>query len=192
MSGELLDRLRRALAEPTPAAPPPPGKREAAVLLLIDPAEDGLPVLFLRRADHLRLHAGQIGLPGGSREVSDQDAVATALREAAEEVGLDPADVEVLGALPPRLTHRSDLWLTPIVALLRQPFAVRGDGFEVAEWFWLPLRDLLASRHRVEELQTEAGGAHPVHYFDVEGRTVWGVTGAIVHDLLERLRRPSG
>ena len=112
--------------------------------------------------------------------------MATALREADEEVGLDPSCVEILGALPPRLTHRSDLWLTPIAGLQRRPFTVRGDGHEVAEWFWVPLGALLTAPHRTEERTSEGGQHHLVHHYEAEGRTIWGVTGGIVHDLLER------
>ncbi len=187
MTGDLTERLRRAFDPRVPGGPPPPGKREAAVLMLFDPARAGLPLLFLRRSEHLRLHAGQIALPGGSREREDVDAVATALREAGEEVGLDPDDVEIIGVLPPRLTNRSDLWLTPVAGLQRRPFTVRGDGHEVAEWFWLPLEGLMTAAHRVEEWAREESEPRSVHFYDLEGRTVWGVTGAIVHDLLERL-----
>jgi 8-oxo-dGTP pyrophosphatase MutT (NUDIX family) len=187
VTSDLVERLRRAFAVPSPAVPPPLGKREAAVLLLFDPGEDGLPLLFVRRAEHLRLHAGQIGLPGGSREAGDRDLVATALREASEEVGVEPADVEVIGSLPARLTHRSDLWLTPIAGLQRRPFTVHAEAGEVAEWFRLPLAGLLEADHRAEVWGTETP-ARRVHYYDLAGRTVWGVTGAIVHDLLELLR----
>ena len=186
MSPELVDQLRRALVDPAPAVPPPAGKREAAVLMLFDPARAGLPLLFVRRADHLRHHAGQIGLPGGSREAADLDLVATALREAGEEVGVDAADVEIIGRLPARLTHRSDLWLTPIAGLQRRPFTVRGDGNEVAEWFWLPLAGLIQADHRAEEWG-EGAERRLVHHYELAGRTIWGVTGGIVFDLLELL-----
>jgi 8-oxo-dGTP pyrophosphatase MutT (NUDIX family) len=182
----LVDRFRRAAGTASPS-PSPAGEREAAVLVLADPEREGVPLLFVRRADHLRFHAGQFGFPGGSREPSDADVVRTALREAAEEVGVDPAAVEVVGALPPRLTRRSDLWLTPVLALQRRPITVRGDGYEVAEWFWLPLASLRTAPYRVEEMGSEDGKPHRVHFFEIEGRTIWGVTGAIIHDLLERL-----
>jgi len=187
MIGDLTDRLRRSLDTTAPEGVPPPGKREAAVLMLFDPAGAGLPLLFVRRADHLRLHAGQIAFPGGSHEPGDRDAVATALREAGEEVGLDPGDVEIIGALPARLTNRSDLWLTPVAGLQRRPFTIHGDGHEVAEWFWLPLEGLMAAAHRVERWGPEGTEPRPVHFYELQGRTVWGVTGRIVHDLLERL-----
>jgi 8-oxo-dGTP pyrophosphatase MutT (NUDIX family) len=187
-AADLVAALRRAVS-PAPEQPaaPPQGKREAAVLLLADPSATGLPLLFVRRTDHLRFHAGQIGFPGGSREPGDADLVATALRESEEEIGLDPANVEVLGFLPPRLTRRSDLWLTPVVGLRREPFAVRGDGYEVAEWFWVPLATLRDAPHRVEEVRTVGEEAQRVHFFDAEGRMIWGVTGQIVADLLDRL-----
>lgn len=186
LTTDLLDRLRRALAAPMPVEAPAPGRRRAAVLVLLDPAAEGLPLLFVLRSGHLREHAGQIAFPGGSMEPGDPDLVTTALREAGEEVGLDPGGVEVLGALPARLTQRSDLWLTPIVALLTGPFQVRGDGYEVAEWFWVPLTALLSSDHRAEQW-SDGGEPRTIHFYEVGNRTVWGVTGAIVHDLLECL-----
>jgi len=87
----------------------------------------------------------------------------------------------------PRLTYRSDLWLTPIAGLQTRPFSVRGDGNEVAEWFWLRLGDLLIAPHRAEEWTAEGDERRLVHYYEAGGRTIWGVTGRIVHDLLERL-----
>ncbi len=147
MADPRIDVLRRSLAVPGEPVPSPPGRRRAAVLLLLDPSPAGLPLLFVRRAEFLRRHPGQIGFPGGAAEAADADIVATALREAREEVGLDPGNVEVAGSLPARLTHTSELWLTPVVGVQRHPFTVRGDGHEVAETFWLTLDGLLASPH---------------------------------------------
>ena len=184
MADPRIDALRRALAAPGEPAPAPAGRRRAAVLLLLDPGVTGIALLFVRRADFLRRHPGQVGFPGGAVEASDRDIVATALREAREEVGLDPGNVEVAGSLPARLTHTSLLWLTPVVGLLRRPFTVRGDGHEVAETFWLTLDGLLACPHRVAVAAAGAGAERRVHYYEIGGRTVWGVTGRIVHDLL--------
>jgi 8-oxo-dGTP pyrophosphatase MutT (NUDIX family) len=193
VSEDLLRALRRAVVPlHAPPGAAPPGTREAAVLLLGDPAVPEVPLLFVRRAEHLRQHAGQLGFPGGSREPQDTDIVATALREAAEEVGVDPAQVEVLGTLPPRLTDRSNLWLTPVVGLQRRSFRVRSDGYEVAEWFRIDLAALRSAEHRTEEWRTVGGAPRTVHFFEAGDRTIWGVTGAIVHDLLERLAGNGG
>lgn len=183
----LLEQLRIAL-DPldAPAASAPAAHPPAAVLLLADPSDPDLPVLFIRRADYLRHHPGQIALPGGSMHEVDQSLTDTALREAAEEVGLPPSNVDILGKLPPFATATSDRWLTPIVGLQRRPWEIRGDGVEVAEWFWLTVRELMHTSHRTEQL-TRDGVVRDVHFYETPGRVIWGVTGAIVHELLERM-----
>lgn len=158
------------------------------MLLLLDPADPGLPILFVQRADHLRHHAGQIGLPGGTTETVDADLAATALREAAEEVGLEPGNVEVIGKLPPLLTAVSLRWLTPVVAAQRRPWTPSGDGWEVAQWFRVRLADLLVAPHHTQEVES-APLRRAIHFYEVDGRTIWGATGAIVHELLRRLGR---
>lgn len=181
--------LRHALSRPPSDDAAPEGKGQAAVLLLLDPEGSGIPLLFVRRADFLRRHPGQIGFPGGAVEPADTDIVATALREAREEVGLESDNVDVIGALPGRLTHTSDLWVTPVVGLQRHAFTVRGDGQEVAEAFCLPLEGLFHCPHRVRSIEAPGGAERCVHYYEVGDRTVWGVTGGIVHDLLALLGR---
>jgi 8-oxo-dGTP pyrophosphatase MutT (NUDIX family) len=157
-------------------------------LLLFDPAGGRLPLLFMLRSRGLRFHAGQIGLPGGSAEPDDADVIATALREASEEVGLAPSNVEVIGVLPPLVTAVSDRWLTPVVGLQRAAWEVRPDRHEVAEWFRVDLEALLAAPHTVRELERD-GLRRAVHFYDVESRVIWGVTAAILHELMGRLGR---
>ncbi|MFN2452414.1 MAG: CoA pyrophosphatase [Candidatus Dormibacteria bacterium] len=185
---ELVARLRRAIAG-HPGGPEPPANRpNAAVLFLADPAGPGVPALFMLRSDRVRFHRGQIALPGGGQEPHDLDATATALREAHEELGVPPDAVEVLGSLPPMETATSDRWLTPVVGLQRRPFDVVADLFEVAEWFRLPLAELWAAPHEVRRFGQGTAG-RDVHFYTAGDRVVWGVTGAIVHELLARLRR---
>jgi len=186
---DLLARVR-ACVDPLHAVHPavPSDRREAAVLLLLDPSQPGLPILFVQRADHLRHHAGEVGLPGGNTEAADSDLAATAVREAAEEVGLEPDNVDVLGKLPPLLTAVSLRWLTPVVAAQRRPWTPTGDGWEVARWFRVPLADLMVAPHRSQEIEDDPRHRH-VHFYEASGHTIWGATGAIVFELMRRLGR---
>jgi 8-oxo-dGTP pyrophosphatase MutT (NUDIX family) len=185
----LLDRLRAAVAMPTAPLPPPPGGRaRASVLLLFDPESARLPLLFMLRSSELRFHAGQIAFPGGTAEDFDGDVVATALREAGEEVGVQPGNVEVIGLLSPLITATSERWLTPVVGLQRNAWEVRSDPYEVAEWFRIGLDELMTAPHTVQQLQRE-GITHAVHFYAAGDRTIWGVSGAILHELLARLGR---
>jgi 8-oxo-dGTP pyrophosphatase MutT (NUDIX family) len=184
----LLARVREAVTTATPLLSPPADARPASVLLLVDPSVEGLPLLFTLRSAQLRQHAGQIAFPGGSAEAGDDDAVATALREAHEEVGIEPANVEVIGVLPAMSTRVSDVWLTPVVGLQREAFDIVADPIEVAEWFRVDLETLLTAPHSIRVLERD-GVRHDVHFYDAGGRVIWGVTAAILHEFLARLGR---
>jgi len=185
----LLDRLRAAVAMPTTPLPPPPaGRPRASVLLLFDPVSARLPLLFMLRSPELRFHPGQIGFPGGTAEPLDGDVVTTALREASEEVGLQLGNVDVIGLLSPLITATSERWLTPVVGLQRSQWEVRSDPYEVAEWFRIGLDELMTAPHTVQQFHRD-GVAHDVHFYTAGGRTIWGVSGAILHELLARLGR---
>ncbi len=185
----IVDRLRAAVRAPRVALTAPPDDlRPASVLLLCDPRTAGVPLLFVLRSEELRQHPGQIAFPGGGAEASDADAVATALREAREELGIQPENVEVLGLLSPFSTVVSGRWLTPVVGLQRTSIDFRSDDFEIAEWFRIDLAELLVAPHTVRDIERN-GMRGRVHYYEASGRVIWGVTGAILHELLERLGR---
>lgn len=170
-----------------PAADPG-GRRPASVLLLFDPSSAQLPLLFMLRSSDLRQHAGQIAFPGGGREAGDDDVIATALREAHEEVGIEPGNVDVIGVLPAFDTAVSNRWLTPVVGLQRDVWTLRPDPIEVAELFRVDLDALLDAPHEVRTFERD-GIERVVHFYTVDGRVIWGVTGAILHELLRRLGR---
>ena len=161
--------------------------RVAAVLVPLVVRDEGLTVMLTQRADHLNDHAGQVSFPGGRHEPFDANATATALREAQEEVGLDPQRVEVLGSLPDYLTG-TGFRVTPVVGLVHPPFTVEADSFEVAEVFEVPLRFLMdPTHHEVRVLRWEGGerrffsmpyprGDAAGHYF------IWGATAGMLRN----------
>ena len=168
----------------------------ASVLVPLVQRPEGLKVLLTRRTDHLRDHAGQISFPGGRAERHDADAAATALREAEEEVGLPRAVVDVIGQLP-HYTTITRYVVTPVVALVRPPFTLQLDSFEVAEAFEVPLQFLMTPAHHQRhafELQGRQGQflSMPWQGEDAQGalRTyfIWGATAAMLRNLYGFLR----
>jgi 8-oxo-dGTP pyrophosphatase MutT (NUDIX family) len=181
-----VDRLDSAHDE-APAA----SRRTAGVLLLFDTRDPRLPLLFIERAAHLRHHAGQIGFPGGGSEAEDADIVATALREAGEEAAIPVDAVEVIGLLPPLLTATSDNWLTPVVGVRDRDIEMRPDHVEVARLFHADLQSLIDAPHTVLTLSHE-GRARDVQFYDVHGDVIWGVTAAIIAELIGRITATVG
>ena len=142
----------------------------------------------MRRTRLVRSHRGQVALPGGGVEPDDAGPVATALREAHEELGVAPDDVEVLGLLRTVSTVSSERYLVPVVALERAPIHPVPDGFEVADWFRIRLADLLTAPLTARHVP---GGGRDgyVRFYEVDGRVIWGAPAAILYDLLARLGR---
>jgi 8-oxo-dGTP pyrophosphatase MutT (NUDIX family) len=160
----------------------------ASVLVPLVERDRGLGVLLTRRTDHLRAHAGQISFPGGRREPDDADAVAAALREAEEEVGLSASDVEVVGTLPPYTTVTA-FEVTPVVALVRPDLRLAPDPHEVAEVFEVPLAFLMTPAHHRRH-EVEIGGVRR-HFLSMpwhapnaaEPYFIWGATAAMLRNL---------
>lgn len=159
-------------------------RREAAVVApVLD--RDGEPhLLFTKRADHLGEHPGQMSFPGGGREPSDADLRDTALREANEEIGLRPEEVEVVGRLDDVRTT-SDYAVRPFVARIPDREYVP-DEREVAELAVLPVSGLTdLDNYESEQRDHPHYGLVRLHFFRVGGFTVWGATGRMVVQLLE-------
>ena len=167
----------------------------ASVLVPLVCRDDGLSVLLTRRTDHLRDHAGQVSFPGGRAEEHDADAIATALRETEEEVGLAHSFIEVIGTLPPYATVTGFV-VTPVVGLVQPGFELALDAFEVAEAFEVPLAFLMnPAHHQRHQMETAAGTRHfysmpwdavaadglPRHYF------IWGATAAMLRNFYRYL-----
>ncbi len=194
-----LGPLTDALADPAASAPvvalrPGVGARAAAVLVLIssgagaadgdDPREPpkGVEVLFVERPTTMRTHAGQIAFPGGAADAGDADLAGTALREANEEVGVDPGDVEVLGQLPPAHVDVSGFDVTAVVGWWARPAPVVAvDAREVASVLVVPVARLVdpANRARVHHPSGYTGPA-----FAIDGHLIWGLTAHLLDGVL--------
>ncbi len=183
----ILARLRSRLLPPGPWSPPRAGERQAAVLVPFVGASAEPALLFIRRGEGLDVHSGQVAFPGGNRDPGDDGPVATALREAQEEIGLAPAEVEVLGLLPEVVTMTTGFRITGVVALLAPGAVPRPDGREVAEAFTVRLAALADPAVYREEVRTANGATRRVPYFDVAPHLIWGATGRIVRRLLDHL-----
>jgi 8-oxo-dGTP pyrophosphatase MutT (NUDIX family) len=141
------------------------------------------------RSARLTTHKGEVSLPGGGADPDDGSPVQTALREAWEELGIKPANVEVLGALTPFYIAPSNNRLTPIVGLSVGEPELRPDPNEVEAAFSVPLRSLLDPATVREEVWERRGAQMIVPYFALEGYKVWGATALLLSELVARLRR---
>jgi 8-oxo-dGTP pyrophosphatase MutT (NUDIX family) len=181
----LLSRVRAARAEDfTRLATPERGGRARAVLVLLGEQRPGEPdVLVLQRAATLRTHAGQPAFPGGAADPGDADSAATALREAEEEVGLDPASVTVVAQLPRLWIPVSDFVVTPVLAWWHRPHDVHPrQPAEVAHVARLPVAELVDPANRLS-VRHPSGWIGPA--FQVRGMLVWGFTAGVLGTLLE-------
>ncbi len=160
--------------------------RAAAVLVPIVAYEDRLTLLLTRRTEHLNDHAGQISFPGGHIDAGDADAWAAALRETEEEVGLPSSHVEPAGRLDTYVT-RTGFEVTPLVGLVRPPFPVVPDDFEVAEVFEVPLAFFLDPANRKIHSRTYQGRERHFYAFPYGDYYIWGATAGMLVNLTEVL-----
>ncbi len=161
-------------------------RTDAAVLVPLVQRPDGLHVLLTQRTAHLRDHAGQISFPGGRVEADDADVVATALREAEEEVGLQPRHVDVIGQLP-TYTTVTHFVVTPVVALVDPPRELALDRFEVDSAFEVPLQFLMTPAHHRRHVVVVEGVERrflSMPWRDADREFfIWGATAAMLRNL---------
>ncbi len=171
-----------------PRARYPDQLRPAAVLIGLLARPQGVQLLLTQRTDHLRHHAGQISFPGGRMEAQDADAVATALRETEEEVGIAPAQVEVVRALP-RYRTLTGFVITPVVGVIDPDARLHLDTNEVAHSFELPLARVLGRENFKRHEREIHGHRRAFWVLEYGPHFIWGATAGMLRLLGEQLTR---
>jgi 8-oxo-dGTP pyrophosphatase MutT (NUDIX family) len=166
--------------------PPSTALRPAAVLVPLIDRPEGMSVLLTQRTPHLTAHAGQISFPGGRIEEGDADATEAALRETEEEVGLTREHVKVIGRLDTYVTG-TGFEITPVVGLVKTPFPLAIDPFEVAEVFEVPLSFVLDSKNHRRMTRDLENRTRVFFVLPYERRNIWGATAGMLVNLAEVL-----
>ncbi len=182
-----LDDVRRAFRSAGPAVPSPvegTRPRASAVLATLYEADGETWVVLTRRSSRLRSHRSEVSFPGGGHEPEDADLLATALREAWEEVRLDPSSVEVVGEVDHLSTVTSQSFIVPYVGIVPSRPALVADPAEVDAILHVALSELLDPAIWREEVWRWNGAARPIWFFELQGDTVWGATAAMLRQLL--------
>lgn len=198
-SCSLRERIRRRLAaryDPSAlfgdhvvSGVPPEARslRAASVLVPLVANSAGMTVLLTRRSAQLVHHAGQISFPGGRVEPNDTGPVAAALREASEEIGLHPEQIEIAGQLDQYQTVTGFL-VTPVVGFVRPPLVLQPNPDEVAEVFELPLEFVMDRRNHERHCRLQQGRQRHYYVLPYRNYYIWGATAAMLVMLADRLQ----
>jgi 8-oxo-dGTP pyrophosphatase MutT (NUDIX family) len=179
------ERVAGILAERRPNQDAPAGYRRAAVLLPLYESPEGPHVILTKRTQLVPTHKGQISFPGGGFQAEDRDLLATALRESAEEIGLRPDDVRVVGVLDDVSTAASSNAVRPFVGFVPHPYPFQLDVFEIECVIHLPLAPLFERDRFREEVWDRNGRPHSVYFYEYGEHTIWGLTARILKQFVE-------
>jgi len=183
----MKERLKEALAHRAKRHLPDDGRRRSAVLIPIYSRSGQYYIVFTKRTEKMRDHKGQISFPGGVYEESDVSLLNTALREAAEEIGLKLEDVEMLGELDDEAPRTTNYVISPFVAMIPWPYRFRVDAEEVDEIIEAPVNILLDKSCLREETEVIDGQTVPLLFYHCLGVVIWGATARILSQLLDIL-----
>jgi 8-oxo-dGTP pyrophosphatase MutT (NUDIX family) len=163
--------------------------KKAAVLVLLYPVEGSLNTVFIRRTQYSGIHSGQISLPGGKMEKIDPDIARTALREAEEEIGINPNDVEVLGQLSKLFIPVSNMLVYPVVGYIADKPVFRPQDKEVAELIETPVEEFLRPGVVQDKTEIILFRRAKVPFYNINGNQIWGATAMIISEFTELLQR---
>ena len=168
-----------------------PAVIRAAVLIPLFRKEGQTHLLLTRRTETVAYHKKQISFPGG-RQDPGEDLRATALREAQEEMGIEPHDVTLLGELDDVCTFSSPFCISPFVGLIPYPYSFRLSRAEIEDIIEIPLADFLHEAKFRQEFRERDGQLTPVYFFEHRGETIWGATARILKQLVDFIAEEGG
>ena len=183
---KLLDTIRKSLAAEPREHPVSGSLTPAAVLLPLLYQDDKLSILLTRRTQTVKAHKGEVSFPGGVQDAADESLLATALREAQEEIGLQPDDVEILGSLDPVATSSSGFLVYSFVGLIPYPYPFRLNSREVAEILMVPLHFLADSKHWHRNPFVSNNQSSDDYFVPYGKYLIWGATAHILKIFFER------
>jgi 8-oxo-dGTP pyrophosphatase MutT (NUDIX family) len=162
---------------------------DAAVLIFLYTVDSIIHTVFIQRPEYKGVHGGQISFPGGKKEPDDKDLLYTALREASEETGIDPNDLQIIGTLTPLYIPVSNIVVTPFVGWFENKPEFKPEAGEVVFLIEADIRSFLdysIIKSRPFEIR---GETFDIKYFDYKGNVIWGATAMIFHELLTIIKR---
>jgi 8-oxo-dGTP pyrophosphatase MutT (NUDIX family) len=165
---------------------PPEDAKQSSVLILFYPMAGNIGLVLMLRPEYRGIHSGQISLPGGRYEETDESLIYTALREAKEEIGIDPGQVQIIGQLTEMYIPPSNFMVTPIVGYQATKPHFTADPKEVAEIIEIGVDDLLDDRNKqMKKMKLSLGFSIKVPSFCINDHIIWGATAMILNELKE-------
>ncbi|MFZ4564079.1 MAG: NUDIX hydrolase [Bacteroidales bacterium] len=162
---------------------------QSSVLILFYPIEDGIGLVLMLRPEYKGIHSGQISLPGGKYEEDDESLIFTALREAKEEIGVDPTQIQIIGQLTEMYIPPSNFMVTPVVGYQATKPVFMADPKEVARVVEIDIKDLLDSKNfQMKKMKLRLGFNLKVPSYVIDGNIIWGATAMILSELVEIIR----